>query len=218
MFVFFLITFSSLVHAVERFTVSDIRLEGLERIPDGTLLNYLPIAVNDPVDDEQLAYALKQLYKTGFFKDVKLAREGDVLVVQVVERPAIADVTFTGNNDIEDEQLEEILKDIGIIKGRVFNPSALDKIELGLKQQAYYSRGKYAVRIKTKITELERNRVSIEIDISEGVIARIKQVNIVVTGCLMMKSYLMNFSWVYQASGTGFQVLMNMPSQNYQLI
>lgn len=171
--------FSASAQAADSFTVSDIRLEGLERVPDGTLLNYLPVHVGDPFDPTQTAYAIRQLYKTGFFKDVQLARDGDVLVVKVVERPAIAEVKYSGNNDIDDEQLDEILKDIGIIKGRVFNPSALDKIEQGLKEQAYYSQGKYAVRIETKITELERNRVSIEIEISEGVIALIKQVNIV---------------------------------------
>jgi len=176
---FLLFVFSVPVQAEERFIVSDIKIEGLERIPDGTLLNYLPVQVGDPFDVEQVAYVIKQLFKTGFFKDVKLARDGDALVVQVVERPAIADVKFDGNNDIDDEQLEEILKDIGIVKGRVFNPSALDRIEQGLKQQAYYSQGKYAVRIETKVKELERNRVSIEIDISEGVVALIKQVNIV---------------------------------------
>ncbi|HEY9050880.1 MAG TPA: outer membrane protein assembly factor BamA [Gammaproteobacteria bacterium] len=163
----------------ESFTVSDIRLEGLERIPDGTLLNYLPVHIGDVFDDNQTAYAMRELYKTGFFKDVQLFRDGTVLVVRVIERPAIADVKFDGNNDIEDEQLEEILKDIGIVKGRVFNPSALDKIEQGLKQQAYYAGGKYAVRIETKVTELEQNRVNIEINISEGVIARIKQINII---------------------------------------
>ena len=95
-----LFSISTSVAAFERFVVSDIRLEGLERIADGTLLNYLPIQVGDPVDEQQTAYALRQLYKTGFFKDVQLARDGDVLVVKVVERPAIADVKFTGNNDI----------------------------------------------------------------------------------------------------------------------
>lgn len=99
--------------------------------------------------------------------------------MQVLERPAISEITWSGNSDIEDEQLEEILNDIGIVKGRVFNPSALDKIEQGLKQQAYFSRGKYAVRITTSVKELERNRVDIDIEISEGVIATIKQVNIV---------------------------------------
>ena len=104
-----LFLFSMSVQASDRFVVNDIRLEGLERIPDGTLLNYLPIHVGDPVDASQVTYAIRQLYKTGFFRNVILARDGDVLVVQVVERPAIAEVTFTGNNDIEDEQLEEIL-------------------------------------------------------------------------------------------------------------
>lgn len=176
---FIVISVSASVHSEELFVVSDIKIEGLERIPDGTLLNYLPVSVGDPFDSSQVAYAIKELFKTGFFKDVKLARDGDVLVIQVVERPAIAEVKFDGNSDIEDEQLEEILKDIGIIKGRVFNPSALDRIEQGLKQQAYFSQGKYAVRIETKVEELERNRVSIDIKISEGVVALIKQVNIV---------------------------------------
>lgn len=165
--------------ASESFTIEDIQLQGLERIPDGTLLNYLPLKVGDPFDSSQSAYVIQELYKTGFFRDVKLLREGDTLVVEVLERPAISNITWSGNSDIEDEQLTEVLTDIGIVKGRVFNPSALDKIELGLKQQAYYSRGKYAVRIETTVTELERNRVDIDIKISEGVVAKIKQVNIV---------------------------------------
>ena len=163
----------------ESFIVSDIRLQGLERITDGTLLNYLPVRVGDPFDERDASYAIRQLYKTGFFKNINLARDGNVLVVQVLERPAIADVKFDGNKDIDDDQLKDILKNIGIIKGRVFNPSALDKIEQGLKQQAYYSQGKYGVRIETKVTKLERNRVDIDIKISEGVVARIKQINIV---------------------------------------
>jgi len=161
------------------FVIDDIRLSGLERIPDGTLLNYLPLKVGDTFDASQSTYVIQELYKTGFFKDVKLLKDGNVLVVQVLERPAISEISWSGNKDIEDEQLKEILSDIGIVKGRVFNPSALDKIEQGLKQQAYFSRGKYAVRIKTVIEELERNRVDINIEISEGAVAKIKQVNIV---------------------------------------
>ena len=179
LFLFFILVFQHNLYASNSFVVDDIRLEGLERIPDGTLLNYLPAKVGDPFDTAQSTYVIEELYKTGFFKDIKLLRDGNTLVVKVLERPAISTITWTGNSDIEDEQLEEILTDIGIVKGRVFNPSALDKIEQGLKQQAYYSRGKYAVRIKTAVTELERNRVDINIEISEGVIAKIKQVNIV---------------------------------------
>ena len=175
----FILIFQHSLYANNSFVVEDIRLEGLERIPDGTLLNYLPVKVGDPFESSQSSYIIQQLYSTGFFKDVKLLKDGDVLVVRVLERPAISEITWSGNSDIEDEQLEEILTDIGIVKGRVFNPSALDKIEQGLKQQAYFSRGKYAVRITTSVKELERNRVDIDIEISEGVVAKIKQVNIV---------------------------------------
>ena len=125
--IFVLSLLSVSVQAATKFTISEIRLQGLERIPDGTLLNYLPVRVGDVMDTRKAAYAIEQLYKTGFFKDVKLARDGNVLVVQVIERPAIANVKFSGNNDIDDEQLETVLKEIGIVQGRVFNPSALDK-------------------------------------------------------------------------------------------
>lgn len=175
----FTFLFQSSIYAADQFVIHDIQLQGLERIPDGTLLNYLPLKVADPFDVSQTPYILQELYKTGFFKDVSLLRDGDDLIVKVLERPAISDITWTGNSDIEDEQLKEVLEGIGIVKGRVFNPSALDKIEIGLKQQAYYSRGKYGVRITTKVTELERNRVDIEIKISEGVVAKIRQINIV---------------------------------------
>ena len=176
---FFILMFQQNLYAVSSFVVEDIRLEGLERIPDGTLLNYLPVKVGTPFETSQSTYVIQELYNTGFFKDVKLLKDGNTLVVKVLERPAISTITWSGNSDIEDEQLETILSDIGIVKGRVFNPSALDKIEQGLKQQAYFSRGKYAVRITTDVTELERNRVDIDIKISEGVIAKIKQLNIV---------------------------------------
>ncbi len=179
LFILFVLLFQHNLHAEGKFVVDDVRLEGLERIPDGTLLNYLPIKIGDSFDPSQSSFVIQTLYNTGFFKDVKLLKDNNVLVVRVIERPAISNISWSGNSDIEDEQLEEILSDIGIIKGRVFNPSALDKIEQGLKQQAYFSRGKYAVKIDVDVTELERNRVDIEIKISEGVIAKIKQVNIV---------------------------------------
>lgn len=178
-FLLLLIFTHQTLQASEDFVVEDIRLQGLERIPDGTLLNYLPVKVGDQFSSSQSPYIIQELYNTGFFKDVKLLKDGAVLVVQVLERPAISDITWSGNSDIEDDQLEEILTDIGIVKGRVFDPSALDKIEQGLKQQAYYSRGKYGVRIDTSVKDLERNRVDIDIKISEGVVAKIKQFNVV---------------------------------------
>ena len=180
LFILFFLVFSHAhAYAVESFIVKDIKLQGLERIPDGTLLNYLPVKVGSTFDSEQTSYVIQELYNTGFFRDVTLLKDGNILIVKVLERPAISNISWSGNSDIEDEQLEEILNDLEITKGRVFKPSALDKIEQGLKQQAYFSRGKYAVRIDTTVTELERNRVDIDIKISEGVIAKIKQVNVV---------------------------------------
>jgi outer membrane protein insertion porin family len=164
--------------AFEAFEVSDIRVEGLERISPGTVFNYLPIKVGDTVDTEDTVNAVKTLFKTGFFSDVRMERDGTVLVVYVKERAAISSIKITGNKDLETDKLLEGLKDIGLAEGRVFDRSLLDKVEQELRRQ-YFSRGKYAVKIETTITPLERNRVGILIDISEGEAARIKQINIV---------------------------------------
>lgn len=165
-------------YAFDPFTVRDIRLEGLQRISIGTVFNYLPIKVGDKLDDSLASKAISDLYKTGFFKDVRLERDGDVLVVFVAERPAIASISVTGNSDIPKEQLNDALKQIGLTEGRVFDRSMLERIEQELRRQ-YYSLGKYAVSIKTTVTPLERNRVDIKIKIAEGDAAKIHRVNIV---------------------------------------
>jgi outer membrane protein insertion porin family len=164
--------------AFEAFEVTDIRVEGLERISPGTVFNYLPIKVGDTVDTNDTVNAVKTLFKTGFFSDVRMERDGTVLVVFVKERAAISSIKITGNKDLETDKLLEGLKDIGLAEGRVFDRSLLDKVEQELRRQ-YFSRGKYAVKIETTITPLERNRVGILIDISEGEAARIKQIDIV---------------------------------------
>ena len=166
------------VQAFEPFEIADIRVEGLQRISAGTVFNYLPLKVGDTIDTEDSVTAIRALVKTGFFNDVYLERDGNVLVVYVKERAAISSIEITGNQDLETEQLLEGLKDIGLAEGRVFDRSLLDKVEQELQRQ-YFSRGKYAVRIETTLTPLERNRVGILIDISEGQVARIKQINIV---------------------------------------
>jgi outer membrane protein insertion porin family len=166
------------VRAADPFTVSDIRAEGLQRISAGTLFNYLPIKVGDRVDDARSADALKTLYATGFFDDVRFERDGDVLVVFVDERPAISEISFTGNQDIETEQLEEGLRGIGLAEGQVFNTSLLERIEKELTQ-LYFARGKYGVQIESTVTPLERNRVALEIEISEGQVAKIRQIRII---------------------------------------
>ncbi len=166
------------VLAFEPFVVKDIRLEGLQRISSGTVFNYLPVQVGDRLDAERARRAIRALFRTGFFKDVSLAREGDVLVVQLQERPAIASIEIEGNKDIETEPLLESLKEIGFAEGRVFNRSLLDKVEQELQRQ-YFARGKYGVKIRTTVTPMERNRVAIRIDIAEGKPARIREINIV---------------------------------------
>jgi outer membrane protein insertion porin family len=164
--------------AFEPFEVTDIRVEGLERISPGTVFNYLPIKVGDTVNSGDTVNAVKALFKTGFFSDVRIERDGSVLVVYVKERAAISSIKITGNKDLETDKLLEGLKDIGLAEGRVFDRSLLDKVEQELRRQ-YFSRGKYEVKIQTTITPLERNRVGILIEISEGDAARIKQINIV---------------------------------------
>lgn len=164
--------------AVDSFTISDIRVDGLERLTPGTVFNYLPMKVGDEFNDQKSGDAVRSLFKTGLFEDVKLEREGNVLVVVVVERPAIGTITLNGNEDIESDELIDSLRQIGFAEGRVFDQSQLESLEKELRRQ-YFSLGKYAVKIDSTVTELDNNRVAVVIDISEGVAAKIKQINIV---------------------------------------
>ena len=177
-----LMILSSLVslsaHAFEPFQVKDIRVEGIQRTEAGTVFSYLPVKVGDTVDEERATAAVKALYATGFFKDVRLEQDGDVLVVVVEERPAIAQISIAGSKDIDAKQLKEGLKQIGLAESRIFDRALLDRAEQELKGQ-YISRGKYGVIITTTLTPLERNRVAINFDISEGQVAKIRQINIV---------------------------------------
>jgi outer membrane protein insertion porin family len=166
------------VQAFEPFEVLDIRVEGLQRISAGTVFNYLPIKVGQTIDTEDTILAVKALFKSGFFNDVSLDRDGSVLVVFVKERAAISSIEIEGNKDLDSEELLEGLKEIGLAEGRVFDRSLLEKVEQELRRQ-YFSRGKYAVRIETTVTPLDRNRVGILINVSEGQVARIKQINII---------------------------------------
>lgn len=167
-----------MAHAFDPFVVKDIRVEGLQRISAGTVFNYLPVKTGETFDEARSEQAIRALFKTGFFKDVALERDGNVLVVTLEERPAISSIEITGNNDIETEPLMDSLKEIGFAEGRVFNRSLLEKVEQELRLQ-YFARGKYGVKLTTTVTPLERNRVGITIAISEGRAARIKQINIV---------------------------------------
>jgi outer membrane protein insertion porin family len=169
---------SNQAFAVEPFTVKDIRVEGIQRTEAGTVFNYLPVRVGDTYTDEKGAAAIKALYATGFFKDVRIEKEGDVLVVMVEERPAIAGVEFSGTKEFDKEQLTKALKDIGLGESRIFDKALVDRAEQELKRQ-YLSRGLYGVQITTTVTPVERNRVNITFSVDEGEVARIKQINIV---------------------------------------
>ena len=163
---------------VDAFVVKDIRLEGLQRITAGTIFNYLPVKVGDTVDDTRTAGAVRALFKTGFFRDVRLERDGDTLVVAVVERPSIGSIEFTGNEALKTENLLSALEQMGFAEGRVFNRSTFDLVKQEL-HRTYFAEGKYGARITGSVTPLERNRVAVKFEISEGVVAKIRQINIV---------------------------------------
>nr|ART35624.1 A92 [uncultured bacterium] len=160
------------------FTVKDIRVEGVQRTDPGTVFSYLPVKVGEVLTAEKAQQALRALFATGFFKDVRLEADGDVLVVQVEERPAVAQVDFAGLSEFQPDTLRRVLRDLGLAEGRIFDRAALDVAEQELKRQ-YLSRGKYAAEVQTTVTPLERNRVAISFAVTEGDVARIQGVNIV---------------------------------------
>jgi outer membrane protein insertion porin family len=160
------------------FTVGDIRIEGLQRISEGTVFNYLPVNIGDHLDGARIGEAMRALYATGFFRDVELRRDGNTLLVVVVERPSIAKFDIKGNKDINTEDLTKSLRNVGLATGKTFDRSVLEDVKQYLTDQ-YFSRGKYAVRVDTKITDLPGNKVDIAVDIKEGKRAKIEQINIV---------------------------------------
>jgi outer membrane protein insertion porin family len=164
--------------AIEPFTVKDIRVEGIQRTEAGTVFSYLPVRVGETYTDDKGAAAIKALYATGFFKDVRIEVEGDVLVVMVEERPSIAGVEFSGTKEFDKDQLTKALKDIGLGESRIFDKALVDRAEQELKRQ-YLSRGLYGVQVTTTVTPIERNRVTVNFAVDEGDVARIKQINII---------------------------------------
>ncbi|NEV61483.1 outer membrane protein assembly factor BamA [Thiorhodococcus minor] len=187
-----LLVFVQLPAFAQVFQVSDIRVEGLQRIAPGTVFNYLPVQIGDTVGEDVTGGIIRSLYRTGFFDDVRVERDGSVLVIWVRERPAIAEIKITGNKDIDTEALTAALADIGLKEGRVFNRSVLDRIEQELERQ-YFARGKYGVLIQSTVSPLERNRVAVNIEITEGLTARIKQINIIGNDAFSQKELLKQF-------------------------
>ncbi len=162
----------------EQFTVGDIRVEGLQRISEGTVFNYLPVNIGDHLDGQRIGEAMRQLYATGFFRDVELRRDGNTLLVVVVERPSIAKFEIKGNKDIKTEDMQKSLRNVGLATGKIFDRSVLDEVKQYLTDQ-YFSRGKYAVRVDTKVTDLPGNKVEVVVDIKEGKRAKIRMIDLV---------------------------------------
>lgn len=178
--------------AFEPFAVKDIRVEGIQRTEAGTVFSYLPVKVGDTLNDEKAAQSIKALFATGFFKDVRIEVDQNVMVVVVQERPAIAKLDFIGMKEFEKDVIVKALKETGIAEGRIFDRALLEKAEQELKRQ-YLTRGKYGVNITTTVTPLERNRVGINFNVEEGVAARIKQINLVGTKAFKDKDLLSQF-------------------------
>jgi len=170
--------FATPVLAIEPFVIKDIRVEGIQRTEAGTVFGYLPVKVGETLNDEKAAVAIKTLFATGFFKDVRLEVDSDVLIVMVQERPAISQIDFVGLKEFNKDQLKDGLKQIGLTESRIFDKSLLEKAEQELKRQ-YLSRGKYAMTVTTTVTPLERNRVAINFNVNEGDISKIHTINIV---------------------------------------
>ena len=167
------------VQAEESFVVKDIRIEGLQKISEGALLNYLPINIGDILDDVKVKESIRSVYSSGFFKNIEFRQdESGILIISVLERPSIGNIVFDGNKDIKTEDLEDSLNNIGFKVGRTYDPSVLDEIERSMTDQ-YFSFGKYSAQIETKVDDLPGNTVNIQVNIKEGDRAQIRQINIV---------------------------------------
>ena len=162
----------------ETFIISDIRVEGLQRISAGSVFAALPVAVGDVVDDRVIRAAARSLFATGNFDDLRMGRDGNVLVVIVAERPSISEINIEGNKAIETEALLDGLKGAGLAVGQVFQRSTLEGMQLELQRQ-YVQQGRYDANIETEVIPEPRNRVTVNIDVDEGTVAAIKHVNIV---------------------------------------
>ncbi|MEI7445805.1 MAG: outer membrane protein assembly factor BamA [Burkholderiales bacterium] len=167
-----------LAWAFDPFTVRDIRLVGVQRVEPGTVFGYLPVKVGERIDDARAAQAVRALYATGLFNDVRLEVERDVLVVYLEERPSIASVEVSGSKDISAEVITKALRELGLAESRIFDRALLDRAEQEIKRQ-YLARGKYAAKVTPTVTPLERNRVAVTLQIEEGADARITQIRLV---------------------------------------
>ncbi|GGI89707.1 outer membrane protein assembly factor BamA [Legionella impletisoli] len=169
---------STQAFGADSFVVRDIKITGLQRVSVGTVLNYIPVQVGEEVGPSSTPKIIRALYDTGFFQSVVLERQGNTLIVNVVERATIGSINVVGNKEIPSDKMKEILKELGLVKGHVYQRASLERLEKELKQ-AYNARGKYNARIDSNVTTLTENRVAINVTISEGRVSRIKEIKII---------------------------------------
>jgi outer membrane protein insertion porin family len=172
------VSVATIAIAQESFVVRDIRVEGLQRTDPGTVFNYLGVKVGDRFDAAAASKAIKTLFETGFFKDVRVEAQEGVLIVTVVERPTVASIDVVGAKEFDKDTLKKALRDAGLSEGRILDRTILDRAEQEIKKQ-YLSRGRYDVEVVTTLTPLERNRTGISIEVKEGEVARIESINII---------------------------------------
>jgi outer membrane protein insertion porin family len=185
----FICLWAGVAHAFDPFVVRDIRVEGIQRIEAGTVFSYLPVKVGETMTDEKAAAAIKALFATGFFKDIRLEVQRDVLLVLVEERPAVSQIDFIGNKEFEKEALRKGLSEIGLAEGRSFDKALLDRAEQEIKRQ-YLTRGLYGASVVSTVTPLERNRVGVSFSINEGDVTKIRQINIIGNNAFKEKDLL----------------------------
>ncbi|MCG8369058.1 MAG: outer membrane protein assembly factor BamA, partial [Proteobacteria bacterium] len=191
--------------AADEFVVRDMRVEGLQRISEGTVFNYLPINIGDTIDRVRIGEAIRALYGQDLFDDIEMRRDGDTLVIVVKERPSIESFEIEGNKDIKTEDLMSSLRSVGLARGRTFDRSVLDEVEMFLRDQ-YFDRGKYGVVIDSDIQQRPNNTVRIQVNVKEGDRAKIRQVNIVGNKAFAEKNIRSDFtldtanwlSWIRQ--------------------
>ncbi|MFK3563398.1 POTRA domain-containing protein, partial [Pseudomonas sp. M3] len=165
------------VHA-ESFTISDIRVNGLQRVSAGSVFGALPLNVGDQADDRRLVDSTRSLFKTGFFQDIQLSRDGNVLIINVVERPSVSSIEIEGNKAISTEDLMKGLKQSGLAEGEIFQRATLEGVRNELQRQ-YVAQGRYSAEVDAEVVPQPRNRVALKIKINEGTVAAIQHINIV---------------------------------------
>lgn len=175
---FLLLAFTGVSFAQDTFVVRQIRVEGLQRLDQRTVLHYFPIKLGQRIDLSNTCEAIQALYSTGFFSNIQLGQEGNALVIHVEERATIGTIDIVGNSDLPDDKLKEFLKSLGLVQGAALDNAILDRVQKSL-QSEYYNRGRYNARVCTEVVSQSRNRVGVKVVISEGQTALIRDIEII---------------------------------------